>query len=129
MDGQGIEVRTAGIGDIPLLTALRLEFSRDIRPERGDDVDGRVKAATLEYMEGGMAEGTFLGYLAQRDRETAGACGLLIYDLPPLIGRLRRRQGHLLSFYVRPAHRRRGVGRALMVHVIRDARERGNDRL
>ena len=56
-------------------------------------------------------------FVARQGDELAGVCGLNLdpYCQDPTIGRLRH-------FYVAPAHRRRGIGRALVDRAVSAAR-------
>jgi GNAT superfamily N-acetyltransferase len=113
-------VRVAGPGDVPLLLALFGELaeyeqlSHELRATEellGDALFGeRPVAEALIAERGGEAAGyalffpTFSSFLAMQ--------GVWLEDL-----------------FVRPAHRRAGVGKALLAAVAASVRERGGERL
>jgi diamine N-acetyltransferase len=58
-----------------------------------------------------------------------GAVSVRIYETPPDPALVPRRRGHVEMLVVSHAHRRRGIGRALMAEAAGWARERGASEL
>lgn len=108
-----MHIRIATPQDAPVLAVLNREFNAiDIPPQR--------MAAQIE-----AARGHETALIAELDGEAAGFACLRVlrcvcYADP---------YAEVSEMYVRPAHRRRGVGRALMSFAERLARDAGADEI
>ncbi len=119
----------AEAAQIDLLTAIRVEFARDMHPA-GDAAEARaLEELTRDYIRRHMEDGSYVGFLGMWEGSMVACASLLIYELPPLSGKPDRRQGHVLNVYTAPRLRGRGIGRAMMEAVIREGRARGLHRL
>jgi len=114
-----VTVRTAGAGDWELVRDVRLAALRDA-PDAFASTYAREAAYTEEQWRGWFSAqfALFLADLSDR-AEPAGLAG--VYD--------RDGEAGLLSMWVRPAARGRGVGEALMSAAADWARDRGRDAL
>jgi ribosomal protein S18 acetylase RimI-like enzyme len=139
---EGIEIRTTT--DLDLLVESRMLYVRGTA--HGGEAAGPgecAKAAALadtealqavkRYMAEQVEKGAILGFIGRIGGRVGGriACsaGLLLYELPPLMGQLHRVQGHVLSVWVEPEFRRKGLGETLMRELIAESKRRGVGRL
>lgn len=77
-----------------------------------------------------MRGGDYLGWAAEESGAAIGSVGLRFLDWPPHPDQPDcDRRGYVLNLFVEPAHRGRGVGRALMGRCDEEARARGVQRL
>ncbi|MCC7261799.1 MAG: GNAT family N-acetyltransferase [Candidatus Latescibacteria bacterium] len=124
-----IGFRTSTQEDFDLLVELRLAFMLEGKDPPAAAEYQQAKEAYAAYLRDQLGHGCYVGYLGFVAGQPACVAGLLLYDLPPLLHRLRRKLGHVLNFYTLPAHRHQGYGTALMQFIVEDARRRGLDRL
>jgi GNAT superfamily N-acetyltransferase len=68
---------------------------------------------------------THLPFVAEVDGCVVGCAWLHVAERVPASGSLDRRYGDVQSVMVRPEHRNRGIGAALMAAVLAEARVRG----
>jgi ribosomal protein S18 acetylase RimI-like enzyme len=112
-----METRRAGAGDWAALRRLRLRALADAPGAFASTLAAEVgfpEGVWRERAEGGPGSATFIA------REGGVDVGLVtVFAEPEAPGRM-----HLVSMWVDPGHRRRGVARALVAEVVRWAGER-----
>ena len=62
-----------------------------------------------EYVREHEASGEFVAWIAEEDRSPVGSVGLLWERVPPTVRNLSGRQAYVMSMYVVPEKRRRGI--------------------
>lgn len=113
-------IRPASEADAPLLFDLILELAA--YEKLGDAVAGDAEALRRSLFEEKAAEALLL--------ETADGAAIGYAIFFTTFSTFECRSGIWLEdVYVRPEHRRGGIGRAVMEHLARLARERGHVRL
>jgi len=107
------------MANIVRITDLKLDALRELRAESSQEGFSFIERLCKEWISGanrfnGPGEALFL---AVSEGLVVGVCGVNCdpYAHDPLIGRVRR-------LYVSPAHRRSGIGRALLEAVVACAR-------
>ncbi len=132
-DEPAFRVRPAVPADAPILARHRVEMFRDMGRLAGPAQADALRAAAEPMLREWVAEGSYLGWLAEpvlRPGQVAGGAGL---QLRPLLPRpaddgqaiVSGPEGYVLNVYVEPEWRRRGVARLLMQHVLACVRDRG----
>jgi GNAT superfamily N-acetyltransferase len=124
-DGGAFSLRLVGADGFELLVRTRLDFALEHHPAPDPAARAALEQATRNWLRGQLAAGNYLGVVGEVAGQAVCCAGLLLYDLPPLVGRLERRVGHLLNFYTYPEWRRRGFGRAMIGFIKEEARVRG----
>jgi|SRR5579872_1953878 len=78
-----------------------------------------MSAKFREWLRPKMASGEYLAWFAVADDGSiAAGAGLWLMDWPPhIIGKAQQR-GNILNVYTEPAHRKKGMARALMVAAL-----------
>lgn len=118
-----VVVREVGTEDVGTLAAMRLAF---LAEHRDVELDEGVAAATAAWVAGAHADGRLCSWLAEDEAgRCVGVVSLLLIDLPPLPGDVRRHDGYVLNMYVSPGARCRGIGRRLFDACLAGARDRG----
>jgi GNAT superfamily N-acetyltransferase len=125
-------IRRATAADAGALARHRAEMFRDMG-ELPDDLHDTLIEAARAYFIHAIADGRYVGWVAQLDDESGeiiGGAGLQLRELLPrpdvARGRLvRGPQGLILNVYTERAWRRRGVAAALMRELLRWCRGNG----
>lgn len=74
------------------------------------------------YLDRSIADGSFVAWVCELDGEVIGTGGVVVYERPAWRGVVAR-EGCVLNMYTVPAHRRHGVGTAIMEAIIAFAGE------
>lgn len=72
-----------------------------------------------------MADGTFAAWLAEEDGEVVATGGMALAEKPPYDSNPSGKIGLLCGMYTCPGHRRRGIAREILAHVVEEARRWG----
>ena len=73
---------------------------------------------------------SYIGYLGLiENNEIVCTAGMLLYAFPPLNSENSSKIGHILNFYTRPNHRKKGYGRELMEYIKKLALSHSINRL
>jgi GNAT superfamily N-acetyltransferase len=126
---EDIEIVKADASHLDLLTDVRVEFALDMHHSEDHAAIQDFARISKAYIRRHMEGGSYVGFLARMKGRTVACASLLIYELPPLLGKPDRRQGHVLNVYTAPDMRGRGIGRRMMQAVIDEGRARGLHRL
>jgi GNAT superfamily N-acetyltransferase len=125
-----LRIVPAGVKDVPILArhrcAMFLEMG-SIEASHRDDLFARSSKFLTQSI--GVTYFAFLASPAAEPAKIAGGVGVLVRPLMPRPtpdhrGVIEGEQGLILNMYVEHAYRRRGVGRALLRHVLGWCRER-----
>jgi GNAT superfamily N-acetyltransferase len=120
VDVNDLQIRPAGEGDVQLLFDLILELAE--YEKLTDKVAGDAEVLRRSLFEEGAAEALLL------ETPDGEAIGYAIFFTT--FSTFECRSGIWLEdVYVRPEHRRGGIGRAVMEHLATLARDRGHVRL
>ncbi len=60
----------------------------------------------------------FRYFLVEVNREIIGGCGLCTFRIPPLLDQKIGLMAYLFNMYIEPQERRKGIGRALLNHIV-----------
>ena len=88
-----------------------------------DEMD--LAPALQDYYARHMADGTFVSWLAKDGDRIIGTSGMSFVEKPPYYGCPSGRIGLLSGMYTAPELRRRGIGKELLLRVIREAEAHG----
>jgi GNAT superfamily N-acetyltransferase len=115
-------IRRATPDDAALLAEHRARVWREV-----GDWDAEVLAPQIpvwaEWMRPALADGTYVAWIAEDEREPLGSGAVLVHVAIPRPGSPSDRAGRVQSVYVVPPARRTGVARALMNEAVAFARE------
>jgi GNAT superfamily N-acetyltransferase len=114
-------IRRATLADGATIARHRRAMFEDIGATRNLE---QVERAFTDWLPLRLDQ-TYFHWLAAHDRRPVGSTGVLLLDWPPSPRDPRGGLGFVYNVYVEPAHRRRGVARALLEALHGWARGRG----
>jgi GNAT superfamily N-acetyltransferase len=127
--GQGaseaITIRAATSADLEVIMQHRRKMFRDDLGSSEAALD-QMERTSRPFIERGLREGWYYGWLAMVNREVAAGVGMIIHDWAthPLWPQLGQR-AYILNVYTEPNFRRRGLARKLMHEAIACAKREG----
>ena len=126
MTSENLSVRAATDNDIPTLVEFRLAMFRDMG---WTDESRLAELAPLyaSYVREHAAAGDFVGWIGEVEGVAVAAVGLLWERVPPTVRNLSGRQAYIMSMYVVPKMRRRGIAKQLVAAAVDHARAYGAD--
>jgi len=126
MTSENLNIRIAAEGDTRTLVEFRLEMFRDMGwtdEARLDELAPLYSAYVREH----AAAGDFVAWVGEIDRVAVGTVGLLWERVPPTVRNLSGRQAYIMSVYVAPEMRRKGIAKQLIAAALEHARAYGAD--
>lgn len=107
--------------DLPAFIQMRVQQLREEGARREIDLEPSL----WDYYSRHLHDGSFVSWLAMDGDHIVGTSGLSIVEKPPYFSNHSGRIGLLSSMYTIPAYRRQGIARALLEHMIQEARIQG----
>lgn len=117
------KIRSADVSDIPTLIHHRRMMWWDMG-RREETALRLMEAAANDYFQAAVAEGSYLGFLAENaSGAVIGGGGIVVSAWPGVLGQRQPRKAMILNMYVEREYRRQGIARALMERMIAWCRE------
>jgi len=117
--------REATIADAALITTHRRAMFLAM-PNADDALLERMSQAFRPWVKGRLADGKYLGWIAEADGCIAGSAGMLLVDWPPHpFHPDEDRRAYLLNVFVEPEFRRRGLAHKLIELCLGEASRLG----
>ncbi len=79
---------------------------------------------TKQYLKGDWTQG-YRYFLVEENGEVIAGCGISQFRIPPQVSQITGVYAYLSNMFVEHEHRRKGVGKALLNHVIEVCRTDG----
>ena len=114
-------IRRATSDDAELLATHRAAVWIEVGDWARADLEPQVAVWTA-FFSGALRNGTYVGFIAERDGRVAGSGAVLIHASIPRPGFASDRAGRVQSVYVDPNARHQGVARAIMQYILDIAR-------
>ena len=125
-----LSIRPAVSTDLPALLECRMGMLADVFPEHsggGSDWQALV-ADNRRWLDEHFGR-DFQAWIGDLDGRLAGSAAVMWFPHPPGPTNPGGTEAYVLSVYTRPDCRRRGVARALMEAIVREAQGRGIKRI
>jgi len=119
-----LEYRKATVDDAEELTAVRLEFLRDLEESRGRQREDLPELLRHYFLEA-IPSGEFVAWLCLDESKIIGTSGLTFPRIPPGYWNPFGCVGYIMNIYTKKEYRGRGIGRALLEKIIAEGRARG----
>src|SRR4051794_12273002 len=107
-------LRLAIPSDIPQLVELRILMQKDVHGSRYPAPGAEYARRVADYFAAGLAEGSYVGAVAELAGRLVAANGLVIYRKPPSVNGGSGSLGYVSNVYTRPEARRLGLATKLM---------------
>lgn len=85
---------------------------------------GPMTANFVAWVRPRLADGSYVGWLAEERGQLVAGAGLWVIDWPPHFMDAEPQRAYLLNFYVSPEMRRRGLARDLLALAVAEAKAR-----
>lgn len=111
-------LRRATAGDVAVIAHHRVAMFHDmgILP---DPDHAPLQAASARYLDTAIPAADYRGWLIELDGRVVAGGGVVLRPLLPRPGYIDgATEAYVLNVYVEPAHRRRGLARALMEAIV-----------
>jgi len=120
----GYRYRPVTPGDLALICRHRREMFRE--SGRPDGVLQPMTSLFEPWLAKRLADGSYFGWIAEREGEPIGGLGMMVVDWPPHPAHPHEdRRGYILNVFVEAEHRSAGVARTLMDMAEAEGRLRG----
>jgi len=120
----GYAFRPVGPGDLDLVCRHRHEMFR--ASGRSEEMLAPMAAPFRAWLAPRLAAGDYFGWIVEAQGGPVAGLGMMVIDWPPHPSHpAQAARGYLLNVYVEPAHRGRGLAKALMARATQEGRRRG----
>ena len=117
--------RSASVDDAALLTAHRNAMFASM-PNPNITALETMSRAFEPWVREKLANGRYIGWIAEENGRVAGSAGLLLLDWPPHpLHPSSHERGYVLNVFVEPDFRKRGLAHQLLEHCMAEARRKG----
>lgn len=116
-----ITYRKLGSGDMDTFIKMRIQQLQEEGVEPVLDLSSELRSYYTRHLE----DQTFSAWLAVDEEAIVGTCGLSVVEKPPYYANPTGRIGLLSSVYTLKSHRRRGIARGLLEHIMDEANSAG----
>lgn len=116
-----ITYRKLGSGDMDTFIKMRIQQLQEEGAEPVLDLSSELCSYYTRHLE----DQTFSAWLAVDEEAIVGTCGLSVVEKPPYYANPTGRIGLLPSVYTLKSHRRRGIARGLLEHIMDEANSAG----
>lgn len=117
-----LATRNATVNDAALITAHRRAMFVSM-PNPSLPALDTMSRAFEPWVKERLADGRYLGWIAEENGRVAGSAGLLILDWPPHpLDPASHERGYILNVFVEPGFRKRGLAHELLKQCMAEAR-------
>jgi GNAT superfamily N-acetyltransferase len=125
-DPNRISYRRATSADIDTLVDMRVRFLNEMYDHPDDEETDELRSSLRDYFAASIGDERFVAWLAERDGETVGSSGMVVWQLPGRYGGLVSGEiGYILNLYTIPEARKGGICTRLLDELIEEGRRRG----
>jgi len=122
-------IRRASLSDLATVVHWRLRLVAELRDVSIDSLGTSFRDATHAWLDAALASGTYFVWLAETSSEFVGVAAVAPLRRPPRPEHPLGYEGYVVDMLVPEAHRRGGIGSALLSRVETDCRALGMTRL
>lgn len=115
---EGYRIRPATLADARVIAHHRTAMYHDMKALADDHLE-EYQTNSAAWLSEVIRDGTYQGWLMESGGAVIAGGGLLLSAIGPIPGILAPdRNAHIVNVYTEPEHRRRGLARALLQHML-----------
>ena len=118
-----MDFRQAQAADAELLARLRVDMRRERETAPPPADENAFFEENLNYFRRTLADGSYIGFIAEEDGKPAGTGGICLHIHPPSYSVPNGRTACLLNMYTLPAFRGRGIAGKVLSLLVEKAKE------
>lgn len=118
-------IRRVETGDIPGMTAARLNYLIEMQGSRPEDYLLRLSRQLQQYFQETMKEGSFFACMAEINGEAVSYGGMVLKKIPGDLNHPSYLEGDILNMYTLPGFRRQGIASQILHTLIAEAKSMG----
>lgn len=126
---QAILICRAEPADIETLVRMRIALLQEVGNLSSESDLGEVSRAIRRHFDEELPAGRYVGLLARAGGQAVACGGLTFYARPPYRGNVSGREAYLMGMYTVADWRGKGLGSALLRHLLEVAKSRGVGRV
>ena len=116
-----MEFRKATLEDVATLVKLREQQLID----EGFSILQNISAPLKDYFNSGIADNSFVAWLAIEDNTIIATSGLCFYQLPPNYANPSGKNAYVTNMFTLKNYRRQGIASVLLEKTVYEARSLG----
>jgi GNAT superfamily N-acetyltransferase len=129
MEQNQYRLRHAGAADAAIVARQRSAMFLDIGEVSSHEAELLRRASEL-WIADLMTMNKYVGWFLEHEGTPVSGWGIILWERPPAPGCLRLgKWAHIVNVYTAPDHRRRGLARRIMLHIIEWSAQNGIDHL
>lgn len=118
-----MKFRFASVEDAELLTSLRLEMRRERETVPAPADVAAFEKANFDYFRTALADGSYIGIIAEEDATPAATGGICLHIHPPSYSVPNGKSACLLNMYTRPEFRGKGAAGRIVALLVEKAEQ------
>lgn len=124
-----ITYRKAIASDVELLVNTRINLLEEDSGAMTDNVRQLLYQSNKNYMEDGIANGSFFAFLAFDGDVFVGSCSVCLYSVLPGRKLPNGKNAYIQNMFVTPLYRRNGIGKTLASMCVNEAIKQQHNRI
>ena len=125
LETENVNIRKVGEGDIPAMTAARLNYLTEMQGERSQEYLQELQGKLQQFFIQTMQEGSFFALLADDDGKVVSYGGMVLKKIPGDLNQSSYLEGDILNMYTLPEYRRRGISSLILKQLLAEAKTMG----
>lgn len=117
------KLRLATLDDVELLTDLRLQMRRERETAELSVSEVTFRRNNLDYFSKFIADGSYVGVIAEIDGKVAATGGICFHNHPPSYSVPNGKSACLLNMFTLPDFRGRGLAGKIVAFLVEEARK------
>ena len=120
-----MELRKVDVNDIELIIKLRMDYFAADNVIMSPEEKATIIAQLRDYLPKHIADGTFIGIVAEEAGEVLGVAFLALAEKPANPAFITGKTGTILNVLTFPQHRRQGIATKVICRIMDEAKRCG----